>query len=250
MPRLVGKVVIVTGAGSGIGRQMALGCAVEGASVVAADRDPSGGVATIASIRAAGGEGRVIAADVSRADECEHLAEQTVEAFGRIDAILCNAGVNSRVAALEISPEEWDSVVDINLRGAFFSAQAAARRMAAAGGGSIVFTSSQLADFPRRQMPHCIAAKAGLLGLVRCLALEWGPLAIRVNAIQPGVIETPINRDRLDDPAERNLDLTRVALGRLGTPGDLVGATVFLASDESAYVTGSSIRVDGGWLGP
>ena len=125
-----------------------------------------------------------------------------------------------------------------------------ARRMAETGGGSIVFTSSQLADFPRRQMPHYIAAKAGLLGLVRCLALEWGLLGIRVNAIQPGVIQTPINRDRLENPSEREMDLVKIALGRLGTPNDIVGAVAFLVSDESAYVTGASLRIDGGWLGP
>lgn len=250
MARLAEKIVIVTGAGSGIGRQMALGLGAENATVVVADRDSEGGEATAAAVREIGGQARFLSTDVARPEECERLAAQTVEAYGRIDGILCNAGINSRVPALEVSPHEWDTVVDVNLRGAFFSAQAAAKRMAQSNGGSIVFTSSQLADFPRRQMPHYIAAKAGLLGLVRCLALEWGPLNIRVNAIQPGVIQTPINSERLQDPSEREQDLVRISLGRLGTPSDIAGAAVFLVSDEAAYVTGASIRVDGGWLGP
>jgi NAD(P)-dependent dehydrogenase (short-subunit alcohol dehydrogenase family) len=250
MARLENKVVIVTGAASGIGRQVALGLAAEGASVVVADRDEGGGLATAEAVTSQGGTAQFVGTDVAQPAACEALARQTVETFGRIDAIHCNAGINNRVPSLEMRPEQWDTVIAVNLRGAFFSAQAAARRMAEEGGGSIVFTSSQLADFPRRQMPHYIAAKAGLLGLVRCLALEWGPLRIRVNAIQPGVIQTPINRDRLEDRSEREMDLVKIALGRLGSPNDIVGAVAFLVSDESAYVSGASIRIDGGWLGP
>jgi NAD(P)-dependent dehydrogenase (short-subunit alcohol dehydrogenase family) len=248
--RLVGKVVIVSGAASGIGRQVALALGGEGARVVVADRDDPGVKATVAELRTGDAEAHGITIDLARPADSELLATGAVEAFGRIDAIFCNAGIGRRVPALELTPEEWDEVVDIDLRGTFFSAQAAARRMVTAGGGSIVFTSSQLADFPRRLMAHYIAAKAGLLGLTRALALEWGERGIRVNAIQPGVIETSINRDRMQDPVERRKDTEKVALGRLGRPADLVGAALFLLSDESAYVTGSSVRVDGGWLGP
>ncbi|MGH7266524.1 MAG: SDR family NAD(P)-dependent oxidoreductase, partial [Candidatus Rokuibacteriota bacterium] len=167
-----------------------------------------------------------------------------------LDAMLVNAGINRPTPALDVTEADWDAVVDVNLRGAFFCAQAAARRMAAPEGGSIVFTSSQLADFPRRGMPAYVASKAGLLGLTRALALEWGPRAIRVNAIQPGVIATPLTAARRAVPSEVQADLARTALGRLGEPEDLVGMAVFLASAGSAYVTGACFRVDGGWLGP
>jgi 2-deoxy-D-gluconate 3-dehydrogenase len=163
---------------------------------------------------------------------------------------MVNAGINRAAPALEVSETDWDGVMAVNLRGAFFCAQPAARHMVTAGGGSIAFTSSQLADFPRRRMPAYIASKAGLLGLTRALALEWGPHRVRVNAIQPGVIATPLTAARRTIPREVETDLARIALGRLGEPEDLVGMAVFLASDESAYVTGACFRVDGGWLGP
>jgi NAD(P)-dependent dehydrogenase (short-subunit alcohol dehydrogenase family) len=247
---VAGKVAIVTGAASGIGRAMATGLAAEGARVVVADRDAREGEATVAALRAAGGDGCFVLTDVTRAADGEALAAEAVERFGRIHAMVCNAGIARRTPALELGEAEWDAVLDTNLRGAFFGARAAARHMVAQGGGSIVFTASQLADFPRRDMAHYIASKAALLGLTRALALEWGAHGIRVNAIQPGVIETPINRERLARAGEAEKDLARVALARLGRPADLVGVTVFLVSDESAYVTGSSLRVDGGWLGP
>jgi NAD(P)-dependent dehydrogenase (short-subunit alcohol dehydrogenase family) len=250
MGRLSGKVVIVTGGASGIGRAMAEGVAAEQGVVVVADRDTAGGEVVAESLRESGAEARFEQVDVARPEESAALVETVVKAFGRLDGMLCNAGIGRRKPALELTEADWDEMLDINLRGAFFCAQAAARQMAGAGGGSIVFTSSQLADFPRRLMPHYIAAKAGLLGLTRCLALEWGELGIRVNAIQPGVIETPINRDRLQYPEEREKDLVKTSLGRLGRPADLAGAALYLLSDEAAYVTGSSVRVDGGWLGP
>jgi glucose 1-dehydrogenase len=248
--RVADKVVVVTGAASGIGRAMGLGLAAEGARVVVADRDAGGGEATVEAIRRAGGNGCFLQCDVARAADGEALAAQAYERFGRIDAMVCNAGIARRAPALDLDEAEWDAVLDTNLRGAFFGARAAARRMVTQKGGSIVFTSSQLADFPRRDMAHYIASKAALLGLTRALSLEWGPHGIRVNAIQPGVIETGINRERLARPGEAERDLARVALARLGRPTDLVGVTVFLVSDDSSYVTGSSLRVDGGWLGP
>lgn len=250
MRRLEGKVVVVTGAGSGIGRAMALGAGAEGAAVVVADRNPDGGEETVALLRAQGAIGSFERVDVASPAESEALIAATTTRYGRVDGLLCNAGVNRIAPALSVSEQDWDWVTSVNLRGAFFCAQAAARRMVAQGAGSIVFTSSQLADFPRRQMPAYIASKAALLGLTRCLALEWGEHGVRVNAIQPGVIGTPLNAVRLQDPSERARDEARVALGRLGRPADIVGAAIFLLSDESAYVTGASIRVDGGWLGP
>jgi NAD(P)-dependent dehydrogenase (short-subunit alcohol dehydrogenase family) len=201
-------------------------------------------------VQDAGGAGRFVHADVGRPADAEGIVAATREAFGRLDAIMVNAGINRAAPALEVTEADWDAVVGVNLRGAFFCAQAAARHMAPAGGGSIVFTSSQLADFPRRRMPAYIASKAGLLGLTRALALEWGPQRIRVNAIQPGVIATPLTAGRRAIPSEVEADLARIALGRVGEPEDLVGVAVFLASDESAYVTGACFRVDGGWLGP
>jgi NAD(P)-dependent dehydrogenase (short-subunit alcohol dehydrogenase family) len=250
MGRVEGKAVIVTGAASGIGRAMATGLAAEGARVVVADRDARAGEATAAALRQAGGEACFVLTDVARPADGEALARETVDRFGRLDAVVCNAGIARRAPALDVSEAEWDDILATNLRGAFFGARAAARQMVETGGGAVVFTSSQLADFPRREMAAYIASKAALLGLTRALALEWGRHRIRVNAIQPGVIETPLNRERLGRPGEAETDRARVALDRLGQPADLVGVTVFLVSDESAYVTGASVRVDGGWLGP
>jgi NAD(P)-dependent dehydrogenase (short-subunit alcohol dehydrogenase family) len=250
MNRLAGRVAIVTGGASGIGRALALGFGRESARVVIADRDVAGGEATVAAMRDDGGMGQFIAVDVASTADVRLLVTATVATFGRLDAIMVNAGVNRAAPALDVTEADWDAVVNVNLRGAFFCAQAAARHMVTAGGGSIVFTSSQLADFPRRRMPAYIASKAGLLGLTRALALEWGPQRVRVNAIQPGVIATSINAARRAIPAEVAADVARTALGRLGEPEDLVGMAVFLACDESAYVTGAAFRVDGGWLGP
>ena len=249
MGRLSGKVAIITGAGRGIGRTLAEGFAAEGARVLAADRDRSGAEATVTSIRDAGGAGEAFEVDVACADQAAALVATAGEALGPVVVLISNAGVAGFVPSLEITEAEWDRVVDTNLRGTFFCAQAAARVMVARGRGSIVYLSSQLAAAPRKNTAHYVASKAGLVGLAKAMALDLGPYNVRVNAIMPGVIETEMNRARLVKTGEREGDVRRIALGRLGSPRDILGAAIFLASEESAYVTGTCLRVDGGWLG-
>lgn len=247
--RLADKVAIVTGGSRGIGRAIAEGYAAEGAKVVVASRQFENAVSAVEAIRGAGGEATAYQIDVADAAQVPGLIEAALERYGRLDVMVCNAGVNRAKPVLELTAEDWDWVLNINLRGAFFCAQAAARVMAAQGRGSIILVSSQLVGSPRRKVAHYLASKAGLWGLAQAMALDLGPYGVRVNALMPGVTETDINRARLSRPEERAADAGRTALGRIGRPEEMVGAAVFLAGDESAYVTGTSLKVDGGWPG-
>jgi 3-oxoacyl-[acyl-carrier protein] reductase len=247
--RLAGKVAIVTGGSRGIGRAIAEGYAAEGAKVVVASRQREHAEAAVEAIRAAGGEALAHQIDVADAAQAPGLVQAALDRFGGLDVMVCNAGVNRAKPVLELTEDDWDWVLNINLRGAFFCAQAAAKVMAKHGNGAIILVSSQLVGSPRRKVAHYLASKAGMWGLAQAMALDLGPFGVRVNALMPGVTETDINRARLADPAERAADAGRTALGRVGQPQEMVGAAIFLASDEAAYVTGASIKVDGGWPG-
>jgi NAD(P)-dependent dehydrogenase (short-subunit alcohol dehydrogenase family) len=186
-------------------------------------------------------------ADIAKPDEIASMIEQVDKVYGRIDVMVSNAGTAIRVPAMDISPEIRDVVVDTNLRGAFFCAQEAARRMRNLGGGSIINVGSVHAKTAMKSYAHYGASKAGLSQLTRVLALEWGELGIRVNCVAPGSIPTDINREVLAVPENRQRNIDKTALKRLGTPRDIAGAVAFLASDLSDYVTGETIYVDGGW---
>jgi NAD(P)-dependent dehydrogenase (short-subunit alcohol dehydrogenase family) len=247
--RLEGAVCAVTGAGRGIGRAIALALAAQGAAVAVVDLNAEMAGAVAEEVERAGGRGLILGVDVGDPEQSAAGIAQARDHFGRLDALVNNAGVIGFRPCLEIDPAEWDRVVNVNLRGTFFAAQAGARVMVEAGRGSIINVSSQLTVLPRVNVAHYIASKSGILGLTKALALELGPRGVRANAILPGVIETDINRARLAVPGEREADLRRVALRRLGQPDDVAGAAVFLASDESRYVNGAALRVDGGWFG-
>jgi glucose 1-dehydrogenase len=248
--RLSGKHAIVTGAGSGIGRAVALGFAREGAGVVAADVDPARARETALAIEEAGGLAVAVQVDVSDKGSVEALLGAALFRFERIDVLFNNAGVSSRAPFLEMTEAEWDRVLGVNLKGQFLVGQAVARHMVErGGGGSIINTSSQLAEGAANpRSAHYLASKGGSRMLTRGMAVDLAPHNIRVNALAPGVTVTNLTRQRLADDAEwRRIALERVPMGRFGEPDDLVGACIFMASDESRYMTGATLVIDGGY---
>jgi len=247
--RLAGKAAIVTGAGRGIGRAIALGYAREGASVaVNYSRSRDAAEDAVREIRAAGGRAIAVQADVANLDDHERLIDETRAAFGRLDILVNNAGIEINEPVLESKRETWDRTLDVNLKGAYFLAVGAARVMAGSGGGKIVNISSVHDVEPLRNRAIYSITKSGLLMLVKSLALELAEYGIYVNGISPGAILTDMNRAHLTDPPRRERLLANIPLKRIGDPEDVVGAAVFLASAESDYITGTTIYVDGGLL--
>ncbi len=246
---LSGKVAIVTGSSRGIGRALALGYARAGAAVAGCARQADGAQATAEEICKAGGRAIGVACDVTDGEQVEALVRQTVETFGFIDIVHANAGIDITQPVLDFTAEEFDVVVRGNLHGAFVTAQAVARQfMAQGGGGAIVFTSSNasVAGF-EHLTPYC-AAKGGIDALVRGLANELGPHGIRVNAINPGYTNHQMNPASEDIVLEgREEIIARTPLRRIGDVEEMVGPSVFLASDAASYVTGVHLLVDGGW---
>jgi NAD(P)-dependent dehydrogenase (short-subunit alcohol dehydrogenase family) len=248
---LEGRVALVTGASRGLGRHFAALLAAHGAQVVGLARDADG-LAALGTEMAARGHALVaLAADVRDGASVERAFGEALARTGRLDIVVNNAGIALTKPAKATSDDEWNAVIDTNLSGAFRVARTAAAAMEAQGGGSIVNIASVLARRVARQVPAYIAAKAALVKLTEALALEWAPLGIRVNALAPGYIETDLNREFLASPAGQSI-AKRVPQRRFGTPADLDGALLLLASDAGRYITGTAIGVDGGhalaWL--
>jgi 3-oxoacyl-[acyl-carrier protein] reductase len=247
--RVDGKVAIVIGAARGIGRAIAERLLEEGARVVIADTLAGEGAAAAKRLSERG-EALFVATDVGRKDAVDALIEATLARFGRVDILVQNAGIFPYTILSEIAVEEWDAVLGVNLRGCFLAIQACARPMREQGYGRIVLTSSITG--PRVSSPghgHYSASKAGINGLIRAAAIELAPHGITVNGVEPGNILTEAVQ------AERSAEYIRamersVPLGRLGAPRDVAHAVLFLASDEAAYVTGTTIIVDGGQILP
>jgi 3-oxoacyl-[acyl-carrier protein] reductase len=247
--RLKNRTAIVIGAARGIGAGMAERFLEEGASVVIADSEAEAGRATAERL-AAHGPTLFVEADISLKAGAEEIVDETLGRFGRVDILLQNAGIYPWTMIEDISPEEWDSVLGVNLRGTFFAAQACLKPMKEQRYGRMVFTSSITG--PRVSSPghgHYSASKAGINGFIRAAAIEFAPYAITVNGIEPGNILTEGMQAHRTPEFIRGMQ-AMVPLGRLGTPRDVANAALYLASDEAEYVTGTTIVVDGGQTVP
>ena len=248
---LRGKTAVVTGANTGIGQGIAVALAQAGADIVLVARsDP---YETRRMVEDAGRRAHVVMADLSSIEPCERVVCETLDAFERLDILVNNAGIIRRADALEFSEEDWDSVMDVNLKVLFFLSQAAARHMTSSsahdrGRGKIVNIASMLTFQGGIRVPSYTASKSGVGGLTKLLANEWAAKGINVNAIAPGYIATN-NTAALQQDENRNRQiLERIPEGRWGDPGDIGGAAVFLASKAADYVQGHILAVDGGWL--
>lgn len=246
---LTGKVALVTGGSQGLGQTIAIALAEAGADIAVLDRTPDC-AETCAAVESLGRRFLTLTADLSQTSvaELNTLVEQVVAVLGRVDILVNNAGIIRRAPALEFSEADWDEVIQINLKAVFFLSQAVGRVMQKNGGGKIINIASMLSFQGGILVPSYTAAKSAVAGITRALANEWAGQGIHVNAIAPGYMATantaPIRAD-----ADRNQAiLSRIPAGRWGTPEDLKGVAVFLASEAAQYVQGAIIPVDGGWL--
>ena len=242
--RLKNKVTIITGAGSGIGRESAIMFAKEGASVVVADIDEKGGKETVEEIQASGFKAFYAKMDVSSRDESRQVVMDTMDKYGRIDVLVNNAGITQDALVSKMTEEQWDKVIDVNLKGVFNCTQAVAEIMLKQGNGSIINTSSIVGLFGNIGQTNYAVTKSGIIGMTKSLAKELGKKGIRVNAVAPGFVKTPMT----ENVPEKILELMKqkTPLHRLGEPKDVAYAYAFLASDESAFINGAVLSVDGG----
>lgn len=243
---------VITGAGSGIGRTTALEFADRGADVVVADVDVEGGEGTASRIEDAGGDAVFVETDVTDPDEAEAMVDTAVEEYGRLDYAFNNAGIGGEQADVaEYPPEQWRAVIDVNLVGVFNCMRAELRRMKRQdAGGAVVNNASVLGKVGFETSSGYVAAKHGVLGLTKTAALENAEAGVRVNAVCPGFIETPLLKAGgiTTDPEVRAAIEGRHAMNRLGTPEEVSGAVLWLCSDEASFVTGESLDVEGGYL--
>jgi glucose 1-dehydrogenase len=246
--RLKDKVALVTGASSGIGKAIATRFAQEGAHV-AVNYRPGGKAdqdAALAEVASFNPTAIAVAADVSKREDVEAMVAQVVEKFGRLDICINNAGIEIKRPFLEVTDDEWNKVISVNLYGCFVVSQAAARQMRTQGGGKLVFISSVHEDIPFPEYTAYCASKGGVRMMMRNLAMELAPYKINCNNIAPGAIATPINQPVLNDPQAMKNAVSEIPWGRFGKPEEVASVAVFLSSDEAEYVTGSTYYVDGG----
>ena len=248
--RLLGMNPVVTAAGSGIGKAIALGFAQNGANVVCADIDRSAAEQTAQTIQAAGGEAIHVEVDVANKGQVENLFSVAIDAFHHIDILLSGPGISTTRNFLDLPEDEWDRVMDVSLKGMYLTGQIAARHMVKQGGGSIINISSICDEVAQAGYPHYIAAKGGIKMLTKAMALDLVSKNIRVNALAPGAVETATGFWHKEEFSNlREKVRSRIPMGRPARPEEMVGAAIFLASnEESRYVTGISLPVDGGDL--
>ena len=246
--RLEGKVAAVTGGNQGIGRAIVERFAAEGADVALCYRsNKTGADEVVAELRKMGRKAAAIQADVGKVAECQRFISEAVAQLGRIDILVNNAGLERRADFWDITEQDYDLVLDVNLKGPFFVSQAFVKhRMQAKAGGKIINISSVHEELPFPHFTSYCASKGGVKMMTRNLSIELAPLGITINSIAPGAIETPINKNLLNDPAKLKPLLENIPLNRLGKPEDVAGVAAFLASSDSDYMTGTTTFIDGG----
>jgi NAD(P)-dependent dehydrogenase (short-subunit alcohol dehydrogenase family) len=249
--RLAGKVAIITGAGVGIGRATALLFAKEGAKVVVADRGPEGGAKTASLINENGGVAIFVQVDVSKAADVKKMLETTLERYTKLDILVNNAGVYTQANVVETAEEEWDRILDVNLKGAFLCSKYCIPEMLKGGGGCIVNVGSEAGIVGIKNQVAYNVSKSGIIALTKSTAIDFAPHNIRVNCVCPGTTETPLVQAALERAsdrvaARRALEAIRPA-NRLGRPEEIAAGILYLASDESPYATGSVLSIDGGY---
>ena len=244
---LADKTALVTGGGRGIGAALARALAEAGADVAVADRDPQTAQQTAADLAALGVRTLAVQVDVTDAGQVRDMVAAVVDAWGRLDVAVNSAGIANRSPAEDLTEEAWDAVVDIDLKGIFLCTREEGRVMLGQGAGSIINIASMSGQIVNRPQlhSHYNAAKAGVIQYTRSCAAEWADRGVRVNSLSPGHTRTPMTVDAVPEMGATWLGNT--PMGRLGTPEDLQGATIFLASSASAYVTGHDLVVDGGY---
>jgi 2-dehydro-3-deoxy-D-gluconate 5-dehydrogenase len=247
--RVDDKVAVVTGAGSGIGRAVAIALAEAGAHCVVTDLPPKlqDLDPVCAEIRRTGRKALPLPLTLPDLASIDRMVAESIRGMGRIDILVNNAGVNIPRDALDVTEDDWDRVLDVNLKGLFFLSQRAAREMIRTGGGKIINMASQNGVVGYYKRAAYCSSKAGVVNLTRVLAIEWAKHGINVNAVGPTFILTPLTQSTFDDPALREDLLRRIPLGRVGQPEDVAGAVVFLASPAADLITGHTLLVDGGW---
>lgn len=240
---LKNKIAVVTGSARGMGRGIALELARAGADIVVSDIIP--GEETVREIKSLKRRAAYIKTDVSNEDDVKNMINETIKRFGKIDILVNDAGIYRTAPTVNVSEEEWNKTINIDLKGVFLCSREASKHMKK--GGSIINISSiaAMVGFPMAAA-YC-AAKGGVRSLTKSLAVEFGKKGIRINSIHPGVIETPMTQDLLKDKKMKESTIAGVPLGRTGKPVDIAGPVVFLASDASSYITGEELIVDGGW---
>ncbi len=248
---LTGKVAIVTGAKGGMGRTHALVLAKAGAKLVVSDISQEECEKVVEEIKKTGGEAIAVKCDISNKTEVEELVKRTVEKFDKVDILVNNAGICQFKPFLDLTEEEWDRTLNINLKGYFLCSQAVAKEMAKQKKGVIVNIASIAmgqVGIGFATLTHYCASKGGIVAMAETLALELAPYNIRVNTVAPGLIDTPMVASIKQDPKTMEGILSRIPLRRAGNPEEVSNLVLFLASDESSYMTGSVMVVDGGWL--
>ncbi len=244
---LTGRVAIMTGAGRGLGRTMALALAAAGADLALASRTTPELDSLVEEVEAIGRRAIAVPTDVTSSDACEALVAAAVERLGRLDILVNNAGTNVRKSALEITPDEYDFVIQTNLKGYFNGARAAGRRFVEQGSGKVINVSSILGSVALPNQAAYASSKGAIDQLTKVLAIEWATANVQVNGLAPTYFETDLTRPLYEDPERKAFIEERTPMGRWGQPHELAGAVIFLASDASNFVTGQTILVDGGW---
>jgi|LSQX01.2.fsa_nt_gb NAD(P)-dependent dehydrogenase (short-subunit alcohol dehydrogenase family) len=248
MFKLYDKVAIVTGAGRGLGAAMAKGLADAGASIIVADIDLLAVAATADLITEAGGKAHPVKVDVGSADDVKAMVDTAVNTFGTVDILVNNAGINRRNPCVEMSEEDWDAVIRVNLKGTFLCAREVGKILVEKQSGKVINVASLLATVAQPNRGPYAASKGAVAQFTKVLALEWAPYNVNVNAIAPGYFATELNTKLMEDKQVYDEITARIPMARWADPQELIGTVVFLASEASSYMTGQLVNIDGGYL--